>query len=177
MTTFKQKKARAKKAPRPSTIVTVTFDFGLAAEREALMAEITEAAKDARAGFDPTAGAQEKLNTLNESESDSLIRVKLYRTDSRVWAKLAAANGYDLIPTAIAATIGDGERHGDGRIIDGKDELEQTPEEWDEFFSLLAPSDFTSITVGSAALNEREPQNRVERLKKLSAGLTGSNGS
>lgn len=172
MSSFKQKKARAQKASRPSIVVTISLDFGLAEQRDALVAEIAEAAKDARAGYDPAAEAQAKLLAINEQEKDSLVNVKLYRTDARVWAKLCADNEYNLTPVAHAAIV-----RGDARIIDGKTEIEQTPEEWEEFFDIIAPSDYTALTAASAVLNEREAANRVERLKKLSAGMTGSNES
>lgn len=168
MLTHKQKMAAAKKAHRPWKTVEVALDLGLSEQRDALLAEIAAAGNDQREGFDGGAAARKKLTKLEAEEAESLVSVKIYRTDSNVWARLSANLGYELNSVARAAAMID------GRILDGDDEITQSSEEWEEFFNLLAPSDYSKITAASYLLNEKEPADRVERLKKLSAGTKDS---
>ncbi|MEA9983647.1 hypothetical protein [Subtercola sp. RTI3] len=161
MLSHKEKVAKAKKARRNFKIVVVAMDSDATDERDALMAEIAAADSDKRAGMASGVAARASLAKLDAAEVESLVTVKIYRSDPSFWARLSAQVGYSTESTLKAAIMVD------ARILEGTDELVQTTDEWEEFFSTLAPSSYSLLTQASYMLNETEPTERIERLKKV----------
>lgn len=171
MTSFKDKVAAAKKVDRKFVVTTVALEDGIAEKRDALMAEIVEAANDPRLASDPGAKAKKQLAELEAREVDSLVEVKQYRSDPQVWANLSALNAGNVSAVCKATVMVD------ARIIDGETELTQTPDEWEEFFGLLSPADYQALVAAAYVLNDRDPAQRVERLKKALALTPASEAS
>lgn len=183
MTSFAEKVAAAKAAPRLFRDVTVSLDTtasgeraGLVAEREALL---NPADKRMSRKID-TSELDAKLAEIEERERASAITLRFFKVPGDEWANLTAANpardgalvdlrfGYNMHAVCRASAV----QH--GRTLEGDVEEFHTGDEWAELWSLLGGAEFASVCDAIYALNEWEPAQRVERLKNFSEAATAS---
>lgn len=181
MSSFQEKKAAAQAAAVPFKDVPVSLDAGFSAKRDALIERINAPQDDQRlAQADPTESLKQELEELLEQENDSLVTLRFYKVPGDEWANLTATHparqsalidmkyGYNMHAVCRASAVSN------GRVVEGESELTQTEAEWSELWVLLAGSDFANVCDAIFLLNEYEPNNRIERLKKALAGTPAS---
>ena len=103
-----------------------------------------------------------------------LHEVVFYRASTEDWARatikhppregvaLDYRNGYNLTAATreIAAAY--------GRVVDGVDEVELSAEEWDDFWSVMAPATARTIEANVWHVHEFDAEQEIERAKKAS---------
>lgn len=176
MTTFFERLATAKAAPRPSMTVQVSLDADVSAERERLEAELDSLSNpnDSRlSGKNPAIKVlQDQIDALTEAAKASLVTLKFYRLSGLAWATLTARNplrpdvlidvryGYNFHAVVQAAAPDC------GRLVDGDDETLLTADDWADLFAVLSGYDVARVCDALFYLNEWDPSQAVERLKK-----------
>jgi hypothetical protein len=186
MSSFVEKMAAAKAAPRPTLDVTVSLNKDLSEQRAALEAELVAAkvANDDRLSAPTAASAvQERLDAILDEEADTLIVVRFTRLPGDAWnalTRLCPPNpasildmhyryGLDAVCKMAAQFISD-----DGtvyaHIVEG-DEL-TTTNEWPQIFEAISGPEFSTIVDALYSLNVYGPSERLAELKKRSASLT-----
>ena len=171
MSTFAEKKAKAKAAKPKFKDVVVSLDAGLSDERDELLRQIAAAkdTKDKRLTQKvDTAALEARIAEIEAQERDSLTTVRLYRLDPLEWMELQSANGFDLTKTCSASLP----EH--ARVLDGETELVQTADEWAELFTLTSAPDLTNVLNAVYELNVNEPAERLARVKNSSEAATAS---
>jgi hypothetical protein len=175
MSSFEEKLARAKNAPRKFTDVQVAFDADVAERRVEIEQQMLEASKDARLTAAPAEGLQEELDALLEREHESLTTFRFYRLPGREWAECIARNpvridapldrqyGYNFHGACRFAAIRS------GYVLEGDGEAELSTQQWDDVWSTLSGSEVTALTDAIWELNEWGPAARLTDLKKSSA--------
>ena len=197
MSTFAEKVAAAKAAPRPHKDVTVSLDTGGSEERERLIAERDELVlqratvqkKDQRLSqkvvtpeIDARVGEiDNELAAIEARQREALITLRFYKVPGDEWAELTANHprrrnaivdakyGYDMHAVCRASAI----KY--GRTMDGETEEVRTEIEWAELWPLLGGAEHAQVCDTIYYLNEWEPADRVERLKNSSEVATASN--
>lgn len=198
MVAFAEKLAAAKAVSRPFKDVTIALRAGDAdarAELEQAQTELqerfeaaqVEAAKDRRlaAGAPALDGFAEQFTALAEreleldqAEADHLITLRFWEIPGEQWADLTVKHppragvladlpyGYNLHAAAKAAAPVN------GRLVEDDGSLtELTPDQWADLWDQLPGRSFGAVADAIYALNEYEPEMRVERLKKVSRPL------
>lgn len=179
--TFAEKLAAAHRA-RPSKDVKIILDADLASERENLLAEIEALqGREMRLGeVDPADELRGRLEALTDAALDALVVLRFTRLPGREWAALTSKNpvradvpidrhyGYNYDAVCEAAAMKSGVR------VDGDEELPLTTQEWDELFGALSGNEVGEIRDAVWALNEWEPQQRIQALVKASGAATRS---
>lgn len=180
MSTFAEKLAAAR-AARPSKDVQVILDGEISQERERLLAELKTADTEQRlASMSPAEDIEERLQALTEAAQDALITLRFTRLPGREWAALTSKHpvrpdvpidrhygyNYDAVSEAAAAES--------GVRAEGDEEIPLTSEEWAELFDVLSGADIEDIRDAVWALNEWEPNQRLQALVKASGAATRS---
>lgn len=175
MTTFSERLAAAKQAPKPFREVTVTLDADIAEQREQLRSQIEFERKnnDARLAVKSKADElQEQLDELNELVSESLVTLRFTRLSGVEWAELTARcpvrldaaidrqYGYNMHAVCRLAAPLSG-----GILVEGEvNSLSDS--EWVDLFETVSGFEFNRIVDAIYELNEYEPAMRVSALKK-----------
>lgn len=179
--TFAEKLAAAHRA-RPTKDVQIILDADLAAERDGLLAELEASeGQELRLGeVDPSDDLKRRLESLTVAASDALVTLRFTRMPGREWSELTSKNpvrpdvaidrhygyNYDMVCELAAAKSG-------VRVEDG-DEIPLSGDEWEALFSALSGNEVGEIRDAVWALNEWEPQQRIQALVKASGAATRS---
>jgi hypothetical protein len=185
MSSFKEKMAAAKMAPRQTMDVSVSLNRDLAEKREELLAELAAAREnnDDRMSA-PTAASsiQTKLDAILTEEDDTLIVLRFTRLPGDAWNALTRLcpptpgsildahyrYGLDAV-CKLAAKYVDPDGLPFGHVVEG-DELTTTTD-WDDIFAAISGPEFSTIVDTLYALNVYAPTERLAELKKRSASL------
>ena len=185
MSSFKERLAAAKAAPKPTREVTVSLDADVSEKRAALQAEL-EAARanpDARlAAKSAPELVQEKLDELLTITADSLITLRFSRLSGPAWAEITARcpvrldaaidrrYGYNMHAVCRLAAPMCGVR------VEGEElvPLEVVPasagvpavDEWADLFDTISGHEFGLIMDAVYELNEYEPAQRIAQMGK-----------
>lgn len=191
MSTFGEKLAAAREA-RPTKDVQIILDGELSKERERLLAEIDSADDEQRLGVKSSKDElKDRLVKLQEMAQDSLVTLRFTRLPGRDWAALTSRHpvrpdvpidrhyGYNYDAVCEEAAALSGVRIEDDvevpMIVEAKTTSNPNPtNEWAELFDVLSGSEIASIRDAVWALNEWEPQQRIEALVKGSGAATRS---
>lgn len=179
MSTFEERLAAAKAAPRKYKDVPVCIDEELAQEREKLLEALKEAQKqdknDERLGAPNdafSAPIRERLDALAEAAQNALVILRFRRMDGDKWAEITSKHparvevpidmhyGYNYDAACGAAAVYSGVR------LEGDEEIPMTPVQWADLFTVIAGSDATQVRDAIWALNEFEPGKRLDALVK-----------
>lgn len=177
---FKEQLAAAR-AARPFKDVQVVLDGVVSAERERLEKEL-ETADDGDGRLGATSKADEiqtQLDELAEQAADSVVTIRLTRLPGRDWSNLTSKcpvrpevaidrhYGFNFDAACEAAAryrdtsgVAYGARLEDGEPVD------ITDDEWDALFDVLSGNDIGKIRDAVWALNEHEPEQRLNALVK-----------
>lgn len=193
MSSFAEKLAAAR-AARPHKDVQIVLDGEIASQRDELLASLKEASEtgaDDRLGAESAADEiRQRLDELTETAQQSTITLRFTRLPGRDWAALTSKHpvrpevpidrhygyNYDAVCEAAAAMS--------GVRIEGEEEIplivraatEDAPavNEWADLFDVLPGSSVGDIRDAIWALNEYEPQQRLNLLVKGSGAATRS---
>lgn len=196
--TFKEKLERAKAAPRPFQVVTVSLDADLASRRTELLEKIKAAEKPAKdprlSKKSPVDDLRRELAELDLADADSRQEIRIERAPGAEWAALAPRYearldsgfdrgvGYNLhglveIEGRRWATY----REGDEWLpfeyraaVKGNGRVTPEFNEWREMCASLSGDDMQLLIDAFFELNVWEPQLRRERLGKVPAPSTSA---
>ena len=185
---FKERLAAAR-AARPYKDVQVVLDGVISAERERLEQEL-ETVDDGDGRLGATSKADEiqaQLDELAEQSADALLTLRLTRLPGRDWSTLTSKcpvrpdvpidrhYGYNYDAACEAAA-----RYRDPagvvyahRLEDGEP-VEISDDEWADLFDVLSGSDIGKIRDAVWALNEYDPEQRLNALVKGSGAASRS---
>lgn len=193
MNDFDEQLAAAKAAPRPHKDVKVCLDANLATERERLLNELEAAreldAADPRlASGDVHAGPiQARLDALAVAAQASLVTLRFRRLPGDEWLEITSRSpvridvaidlnyGYNYDGAcALAAThvSPDGTRY--AFRMEGDQEIPLEPSQWHTLASVLAGPDVSDCRDAIWALNQFEPDKRLNELVKGFGAATRS---
>jgi len=178
MASFDEQLAAAKAAPRSSLAIEVSLDAEVSAELEGMDKEIerliAEGAIDRRlSGENPAIQkARDGRKKTAEAAAAKLTMLKFYRVPGLEWSTLAAQNparpgvnidekyGYNFhaVVEAVLPSC--------GRRIDGDSEVAMASEQWADIMSVLSGYDAGRVVDVIFYLNEWEPSQAVDRIKK-----------
>lgn len=194
MSTFAEKLAAAKAAPRPTSDVQVLLAADLVAERDRLQAIIDAPVEDERLGAATAQDdAQAALDALLLTAGDAVITLRFTQLRGTDWAALTSefpprsgvavdkmyAYNFDAVTLAAARFVdADGRVYGH-RLEDGVEvPLVVKPEtdEWADLFDALSGHDLRNVRNTIWGLNEYLPQMQMEALGKA-FGTTRSSGN
>lgn len=178
-TTFDERLAAAKAAPRKTKDVPVCIDEELAQEREALLDALADAEKsdknDERLGAPNdvfSAPIRERLDALAEAAQNALVILRFRRMDGDKWAEITSRHpvrldvpidlhfGYNYDAVCAEAAVNSGVR------VEGEAEVPMEPAQWIDLFQVLAGSDVAKVRDAIWSLNEFEPAKRLDALVK-----------
>lgn len=194
MASFAEKLAASEKVERPSKDVTVALRAEvaekraeLAERREELQQRFAEAQADALRDQRLTQSAPElpgfaeefvalaeAERELDREEADCLITLRFWEMPGEEWAELTVKHparpgvlvdmpyGYNMHAAAKEAA------EVNGKIVDGDKLMDVSEEEWARLWKQLPGRSFGAVADAIYFLNEYEPEQRVERLKKVS---------
>lgn len=189
MSTFSERLAAAKNAPRPFRDVQVILDAGLSEQREelrkALVAAKAEASGDERlsGGINPrVAEVQEKLDAVLDASAESLVTLRFTRMSGDEWSEVTARNplrldvpidrhyGYNMNGVCRSAAPVSGARlEGDEliplEVVRGTAGAPAV-DEWSDLFGTIGGHEMGLIIEAVYELNEWEPAHRIDLLKK-----------
>jgi hypothetical protein len=181
---FDERLAAAAAKPRPHRDVTVILDQEAAAERDAILERLAATEKTdaedkrlAAPALDMEA-VQRALDAVEESARDSMVTLRFVRLPGDLWAdliwkyppkeaELDKFYGYDVngVVRAVTGLVAeDGERFA-FRVEDGEN-VPLAPEKWAVLFRTITGTEAASIRDAVFALNEWEPQQRIETALK-----------
>jgi hypothetical protein len=185
VTSFAERLAAAKAAPRPTRDVEVILDAGLGEKIDALADELiatrAEEAADDRLGqtFARTAAVQEKLEAAKAEARDSIVTLRFTRMPAAQWADVISRcpvrlesdidkqYGFDADKAAVIGAPLCGVR------LEGDDEVEVSDDEWRDLFATITGYEVACIADAIFALNFWGPAQRVSDLKKGFSGPLG----
>ncbi|QKS17317.1 hypothetical protein HUN59_14840 [Curtobacterium sp. Csp2] len=182
--TFTDKLAAAKSAPRPTRDVTVALDAAVEARRKELSDEL-DAARDnddprLAAGRNP-AELQQQIDALEAEYAQALVVIRFTRLPGQEWAELTLKNPGR--PDVIADTVvGNYNVHAvtraaavaSGVIVDGDDEYQPTPDEWNDLFDTISGFEFGNVVDTVYSLNQADAQQAIEIAGKALAAIQDS---
>jgi len=178
LTSFAERLAAAKAAPKPTRDVDVILDAGLGQRIDELAAELietrSEEAADGRLAmtFERTAAVQEKLDAARAEAHDSIVTLRFTRMPAAEWAEVIARcpvrldsdidreYGFDADKAGVLASPLCGVR------LEGDDEVPLTEDEWRDLFATITGYEAALISDAIFALNFWGPAQRVADLKK-----------
>lgn len=187
MSTFAEKLAAGKAAPRPHADVTVLLDADLVAERDRLQA-IIGASKSPKAPA--KVAALKELEELMATAGDALVTLRFTQLPGNEWTALTSKcpprpfvpvdvqYGYDYDAATIAAArFVDASGRAYGTRLEGDEEVAliveakspQNPEptdEWADLLSILSGHEIRNIRNTIWGLNEYLPKLRIEQMGK-----------
>lgn len=189
MGSVSEKLAKAKAAPRPFLDVSVALTDTLSEGREALRASLVEAKKSrAKDHAEKVAKVEAELEALLIAEAESLLTLRFRKLPGDVWADLTAQcplrlnspidrrYGYNILAVVkLAAPLSGVSLEGDAEVpLIVEDKSDDNPEpvnEWADLFSELSGHEVSRIVDTVYRLNEYDPAERVDRLKKASTAM------
>jgi hypothetical protein len=188
MSTFSEKLASAKAAPRKTKDVQILLDVDLAEQREALRAELEKARADATAdqrlaSSNPNVDAvQERLDKLITDSAESLITLRFERLSGDAWSEITARcpvrldapidrqYGYNMHGVCkLAAPLSGGRVEGDTVIpltVTKASEGIPAVDEWADLFETISGHEMVLIIDAIYDLNAWDPAHQVASLKK-----------
>lgn len=192
MSSFSKKLAKAKAAPREFLDVTVALTDTLADDREQLKKSLAKARKSRAADrSDRVAVVEAELDALLRAEVESLVELRFYKLDGDAWADLTAQcplrltspidrqYGYNIHAVVKLAAPLSGFAIEDGEEVPltveekSEDNLEPV-DEWAELFRVISGGEMSRIVDTVYRVNEYDPAERVNRLKKASMAMAVS---
>ena len=187
MTTFGERLAAAREA-RPTKDVTIILDEEINKERALLLAELEAADDEQRLGAKNAADEiRERLDALQQAAEEAGETLRFTRIPGRDWAALTSRNpvridspidrhyGYNIdAVTEAAARFRDKNGRAYGHRIENGEPVDISAEEWDDIYELQSGTEVTDIRDAIWALNEYEPQQRIQALVKASGAATRS---
>lgn len=188
MSSFAEKLAAAKAAPRPTADVRVLLASDLVAERDRLQAVIDSPVVDERFGAaTPQDEAAAALEKLIETAGEAVVTLRFTQLRGTDWAELTSkcpprpgvpvderyAYNFDMVTLAAARFVDKDGRHYGHRVEDGE-LVELAPEDWADLIDdALNPHDLRNVRNTVWGLNEYLPQMQLEAMGKA-FGATGS---
>lgn len=197
MSDFSEQLAAAR-AARPYRDVPVVLDGALSRELDSLQAqlEVEREAGDA----DERLGVESRIEELEsrvkavvDAARESIVTLRFYRLPGRDWAAITSKwparpdvpidrhYGYDYDSVCEEAATKSGARLVDGETvplivepIDIDDPGKPVVNEWRDLFDVLSGRDIQQIRDAQWALNEYEPQRRLDELVKGFGAATRS---
>lgn len=181
VTTFQERLAKAKAAPRPTKDVEIVLDAGLGEKieelREELMMTQQEEAADQRLGrgFPKSDALQEELDGLLAEVADMIVTFRFTQMPAAEWAEIASRcpvrldvpldhqYGFNTDQAAVLGAPASGRRVEDGELYG------LTEDEWRDLFDTISGAEIRRIADALFALNEYGPTKRLEDAKKVSA--------
>ncbi|WP_298742285.1 hypothetical protein [uncultured Microbacterium sp.] len=190
MSSFGEKLAAAREA-RPSKDVQVVLDGEIASQRDALIEQIESIQEDDRLGVESEAdNLRTQLDELAEAARESMITLRFTRLPGRDWAALTSKHpvrpdvpidrhygyNYDAVCEAAAAVSGVRVEDGAEIALVVRDATADSPavNEWADLFDVLSGTEVADIRDAVWALNEWEPQQRLNLLVKDSGAAMRS---
>ena len=189
MTTFAERLAAAKAAPKPTRDVEIILDAGLGQLIDELAAELievrTEEAADERLSksFKKTEAVQAKLDAAKAEARDSLVTLRFTQLPAAQWADIKSQcpvrldsdidrhYGFNADKAGVLASpLGGVRLERDGDTVS---EEPLSDDEWRDVFASITGHELSLIADAHFELNEYGPANRVADLKKGSAALRG----
>lgn len=189
MTTFAERLAAAKAAPKPTRDVDIILDAGLGQKLDELAAELIETRAEESADgrlaqtYERTAAVQEKLDAAKAEARDSIVTLRFTQLPAAQWAEIKSKSpvrldsdidrhyGFNADKAGVLASPLCGvrlERDGDEVT-----EVPLTDDEWRDLFGAISGHEFGLIGDAHFELNEYGPANRVADLKKGFSGPIG----
>lgn len=194
MTTFSERLAAAKAAPRPFKDVRVILDADLAKRRDALLAQLEAAeardAEDLRLAApsdEHSAPIRAQLDDVAREALDAVLTVRITRIPGDDWAEIVSRNparldvpidkhygyNYDAVCNA-AAVFRDDDGTAYAHSVDGDDLVPLERAEWFDLISVISGGEATELRDAIWSLNEYEPAQRLDLLVKSSGVATRS---
>ena len=194
MTTFSQRLAAAKAAPRPYRDVRVLLDTGLAERRDELLEQLDAAeerdASDQRLAApsdEHSAPIRAELDEIAQAAASAVETIRITRIPGDDWAEIVSRNpsrldvpidthyGYNYDAVCNAAAVF---RGADGAAfahrVEGDELVPIEPAEWFDLISVVSGSEATELRDAVWSLNEYEPAQRLDLLVKSSGAATRS---
>lgn len=189
MTTFAERLAAAKAAPKPTRDVDVILDAGLGQLIDDLAAELVETRAEESADgrlamtYTRTAAVQEKLEATKAEARDAIVTFRFTRLPAAEWADIKSRSpvrldsdidkqyGFNADKAGMLASPLAGvrlERDGDDIV-----EVGMTEDEWRDLFAAISGHELTLIGDAHFELNEYGPGQRLADLKKGFGGPRG----
>lgn len=197
MSTFSEKLAAAKAAPRPVSDLQILLAGDIVAERDRLQVIIDTPVTDARlAAASPQEQAKIDLEKLYERAGDALITLRFIQLPGTAWAAITSkcpprpgvpvdeqyGYNFDTATMAAARFIDEDGRHYGVRIEDDVEvpfTVERTKDnpngvdEWSDLIETLTGHDLRKLRNTVWGLNEYLPQIQLEAMGKA-FGATGN---
>lgn len=193
MTSLGKKLHRAKQSRQENyKDVPVIIDDQIASERAKLLEELeqTDESDDRLAGESVSDAIRERLEALSEAAQDAMITLRFRRLPGKDWAELTSRHpvrldsvmdrqlgyNYDAVCWAAAQVSGvlvEGEEEVPLKVTAASD-TEIAVNEWDDLLDALPGSSVQAIRDAVWAINEWEPQQRLNILVKGSGAATRS---
>ena len=189
MTTFAERLAAAKAAPKPTRDVDIILDAGLGQRIDDLAAELidtrAEEAADGRLAktYERTAAVQAKLDAAKAEARESLVTLRFTQLPAAQWADIKSQSpvrldsdidqhyGFNADKAGVLASPLAGvrlERDGDDVT-----EVPLSDDEWRDLFAAITGHELSLIGDAHFELNEYGPARRVADLKKGFSGPRG----
>lgn len=186
MTTFSERLAAAKAAPRPFKDVKVLLDAGLAERRDVLLAQLEAAevrdAEDLRLAApsdERSAPIRAQLDDVSREALAAVLTVRITRIPGDDWAEIVSRNparldvpidkhygyNYDAVCND-AAVFRDDDGTAFAHLVEGEDLVPLERSEWFDLISVISGSEATELRDAIWSLNEYEPSKALDLLVK-----------
>ncbi|MGZ0069264.1 hypothetical protein [Microbacterium arborescens] len=186
MTTFSQRLAAAKAAPRPHRDVHVLLDTGLAERRDALLEQLADAEERdasnmrlAAKNDEHSAPIRAELDEIAQAAASAVETIRITRIPGDQWAEIVSRHparidvpldthygyNYDAVCNA-AAVYRDEDDTAYVHRFEGDELIPLERGEWFDLISVVSGNEATELRDAVWSLNEYEPSKAIDLLVK-----------